>query len=158
MSEINMEAAKAMYETVCSTLDSMKINYTRHDEDLVVSFCHRGEDMNHQLLIMINAKSEVIRIVERLPYEISEDKMIDVALAVCFINNRLVSGGFTYALDKNLNYEVAQVYSGSLIGEETVRRMIMALVVTVEEYDDKFMALNKGYLKITDLIKAESEE
>ena len=28
--------------------------------------------------------------------------------------------------------------------------MIMALIFSVEEYDDKFMALNKGYLKPED--------
>ena len=57
---------------------------------------------------------------------------------------------------EDLFFEMAQFYSGSLIGEKTLGRMIMALIFTVEDYDDKFMALNSGYIT-TDAFKNDGE-
>lgn len=145
-----MEMAKTIYETVCSTLDNMKINYKRHDDDLVITFGHKGDDMNHDLIIAVNAKQEVVKIIEQLPYNIDPSKAADVAMAVCYVNEQLLTGGFEYGMGDTLAYSVNHAYTGSLIGEETIKRLILALVFTVEEYDDKFMALNKGYIKPED--------
>ena len=54
MSEINMEMAKSVYDTVCVALDKMNINYNKHEEDLVITFGHKGRDMNHNLLVYEN--------------------------------------------------------------------------------------------------------
>lgn len=146
MSETNLEMGKAIYESICSVLDQMEISYKKIEEDLVILFGHRGQDMNHELLIAVNVKQEAIQLMEKLPFKIDPEKAADVAIAVCNVNDRVLLGKFTYNMEDRLAYEVAQVFSGSLIGEETIKRMILALVFTVEEYDDKFMALNKGYI------------
>lgn len=147
MSEVNMEMAKNVYATVCSTLDNMGFKYKRHDEDLVVTFGLRGEDMNHDLIFIISAEKEAIQLVEQLPYSINSEKAVDVAIATSYVNRQLLCGKFTYDMGDNIRFEVTQIYSGSLIGEETIKRMVLALAVSVEEYDDKFMALCKGYIK-----------
>ncbi len=151
MSEVNLEMAKSVYDSVCAVIEEMGLKMNKHDEDLVVTFGHRGDDMDHDLLIAINAKRETILVMERLPFDINPEKSADVASAVCLVNSRLVLGGFTYDLKDRLSYEVSQVYAGSLIGKDAIKRMIFSLVFTVEDYDDKFMALNKGYLKVSDI-------
>ena len=150
MSEANMEMAKTIYETACSTLDKMELHYKRHEEDLVISFGHRGQDLNHDLILAVNAKQEAIQLIEKLPFSINPEMASEVAGAVCLVNDSILSGKFSYNMEDRLTFEVTQLYSGSLIGEETIKRMLLALVFTVEEYDDKFMALNKGYLKVAD--------
>lgn len=150
MGEVNMEMAKNVYESVCSALDGMNIKYNKIEKDLVILFGHRGEDMNHDLLMVVNAQQEAIQLIEKLPFEIDPAKSNEVASAVCLANENLLTGGFRYDLESTLTYKVTQLYSGSLIGEETIKRMLLALVFTVEDYDDKFMALNKGYLKVSD--------
>lgn len=153
MSEANMEMAKTVYESICVVLDSMNIKYKRVDDDLVLLISHRGEDMNHDLIFIVNAEKEVIQMYEKLPFGIDEDRVSDVARAICLVNNTLLLGGFNFNLNDSITYEITQLFSGSLIGEDTIRKMMLALVFTVEEYDDKFMALNKGYLKPEDFLK-----
>ncbi len=152
MSTPNVAAAEAVYSTFRKVLDDMEITYTPHEEDRVITFGYKGKDMNHDIIIFVNADSETFRVVERLPYDIPEDKIVDVALASCLVNNRLMLGGFTYGLDEHLNFEVAQSFAGSLVGEAAIKKCLFAVLVCVEEYDDKFMALNKGYLTIKDFV------
>lgn len=150
MSEVNMEMAKTIYDSACAVLDGMGINYKKVENELVILFGHRGQDMNHDLIFVVNARQEAIQLIEKLPFSIDPEKASEVAGAACLINDKILSGKFTYNMEDRLSFEVTQIYSGSLIGEETIKRMLLALVFTVEEYDDKFMALNKGYLKVDD--------
>ena len=145
-----MEMAKSVYDTVCAGLDKMGLRYTRHDEDLVVTLGYKGKDMNHEVIIRVDGKREVIQTIEILPFRIDPAKASEVASAMCYANRYLVCGNFTYDMQEEITFKVTQIYDGSLIGPETVERMIMALAVTVEEYDDKFIALNNGYLKVED--------
>ena len=153
MSTPNLAAAEAVYSTFRKVLDDMQVIYTEHKEDNVITFGYKGKDMNHDIIIFVNPESETFRIVERLPYDIPEDKIIDVALAASLVNSRLMIGGFTYALDEHLNFEVAQSYAGSLVGEAAIKKCLFAVFVCVEEYDDKFMALNKGYITIKEFMQ-----
>ncbi|MBQ3054774.1 MAG: YbjN domain-containing protein [Oscillospiraceae bacterium] len=146
MSE-NMEMAKSMYERVATTLDNMELNYQRHDEDMVITLGMRGEDMDHDMLLIIREKNAAFSFLERLPFHLDPQKADEIAKAVCNVNNHLVLGGFTYeAGSDTMNFELSIPYNGSLIGEETIRRILVNAVKTVEAYDDKFLALNKGYI------------
>ena len=142
-----MSQANAMYELIATTLDNMDLRYDRHDDELVIHLGAKGDDMNHDMLLFVLEKQEVISFVERLPFHLDPEKADEIAKAVCNINNQLVLGGFTYkAGAENMNFELSIPYGGSVIGEETIRRILMNAVHAVEEYDDKFLALNKGYL------------
>ena len=146
MSE-NMEMAKSMYERVATTLDNMELNYQRHDEDMVITLGMRGEDMDHDMLLIIREKNAAFSFLERLPFHLDPQKADEIAKAVCNVNNHLVLGGVTYeAGSDTMNFELSIPYNGSLIGEETIRRILVNAVKTVEAYDDKFLALNKGYI------------
>jgi len=146
MSE-TMEMAKSVYERVATTLDNMELNYQRHDEDLVITLGMRGEDMDHDMLLIVREKNAVFSFLERLPFHLDPQKADEIAKAVCNINNQLVLGGFTYEAGADtMNFELSIPYNGSLIGEETIRRILVNAVKTVEAYDDKFLALNKGYI------------
>lgn len=150
MSDVNKEMSRIVYDTICKVLDDLGISYKKIEDDLVVLFGHKGQDMSHDLIILVNEKQELIRLVEKLPFDINSEKASDFAAAVCYVNSKIACGCFVYDMENRLTFEMSQFYSGSLIGDETIRQMIMGLVVLVEEYDDKFMALNKGYLKPED--------
>ena len=147
MSEEKMALAKSVYERVATTLDNMNLNYQRHDEDLVIHLGMRGDDMDHDMLLIVREKVSILSFVERLPFHLDPDKANEIAKAVCNVNNHLYLGGFTYeAGSETLNFELSMPFSGSLIGEETIKHVLIAAVKTVEDYDDKFLALNKGYI------------
>lgn len=150
MSEVNMEMAKTVYDSLCSVLDKMNIKYDKIEDKLAILVGYKGQDMNHDLVIVVNAKSEIVQIYEKMPYSIDPNRAADVAKAVCYVNSRLLFGHFVYNVEDKLSFELTQIYTGSLIGEELLQRMILLLIRIVEDYDDKFMALNKGYLKPED--------
>ncbi len=146
MSEVNMEHAQAVYASICAALDEMEFNYKKYEDDLVVVFGHRGKDFNHDLLLAVEAEREAIRLMEKLPITVNPEKAAEFAVAICRANYGIVCGKFTYDMKDEISFELNQFYSGSLISPENIRRMILALAMTVEAYDDKFMALNNGYL------------
>lgn len=143
----DMATAKTVYENMCATLDEMELNYRKEEEDLVVLLGHRGEDMEHNILMIVSPDQEAIHIYEKIPFSINAERAADIACATCYVNDQILLGKFTYNMEDKLSFEVVQSYSGSIIGSETFKRMLLAVVFTVEEYDDKFMALNKGYIK-----------
>ncbi|MBE6689459.1 MAG: hypothetical protein E7588_09365 [Ruminococcaceae bacterium] len=153
--EIDMTSAMSVYNTICTTLDNMGLTYKKHEEKLVITLGHQGEDMVHDILIIVNAKQQAITMLEHLPFRIDDEKVVDMCIAICCINKGLISGGFTYGLGNEVDYEITQFCNDVEISEGFVERMIMTLVMTVEEYDDKLMALNKGYIKATDFLDEE---
>lgn len=144
------EMGKAIYNSICSVLENMGLSYRKAEDDMVVMFGHRGEDMNHNLWMVVNVEKEAIQLYERLPFDIDKERSAEIAKAIAYVNDCLLIGKFTYNMEDRLMFEVSQIFSGSLIGEATIKRMILSLAVSVEEYDDKFLALNKGYLKAED--------
>ena len=139
--------AQSVYERIASTLDSMDLKYTRHDDDMVIHLGMRGHDMDHDMLLLVREKNAVLSFVEKLPFHLDADKADEIAKAICNVNNQLILGGFTYeAGSEDMRFELSIPYNGSLIGEETIKRILVNAVQTVEEYDDKFLALNKGYI------------
>ena len=142
-----MNEAKVMYELIATTLDNMELKYDRHDDDLVIHLGTKGDDMNHDMLLAVREKQKVISFLERLPFHLNPENANEIAKAVCNINNQMLLGGFTYeAGSENINFELSIPYNGCLIGEETIQRILMIAVRAVEDYDDKFLALNKGYI------------
>lgn len=152
MNNANMEAARNVYSTVCTALDEFGLNYEKSEEKLLITFCLQGDDMEHELSIMVNPKHGVIQLAETLPFVISEERAADFAAVICYVNEALLNGKFSSELKESVHYNVTQIYSGSLVGVETIKQIILSLVYTVEEYDDKFLSLNNGYLKPEDFI------
>jgi len=150
MSEANKETSRDIYRAVCAALDRMEVGYCKYEDVLAVEFDYRGQDMNHNVQINIEPGHEVIRIVENLPFKMYENKSEEIADAVCYANRNLVSGRFIYNMSDEICFKISQFYSGNLINYEVIKNMIIDLVIAVESYDDKFMALNKGYLKPED--------
>jgi len=147
MSEEKRALAKSVYDRIATTLDSMGLHYTRHDDDLVIHLGMKGDDMNHDMLLIVREENAVLSIMEPLPFSLDPDNANEIAKAVCNINNQLILGGFTYSAGADkLRFELSIPFNGSLIGEETIKRILVNAVQTVEAYDDKFLALNKGYI------------
>lgn len=47
---------------------------------------------------------------------------------------------------------MTQTYRGSKLGDGLFQYMIGCACVTVDKYNDKFLAISKGYLSINDFI------
>ena len=154
-----MRSAQSVYETACRALDAREWKYKRHDEDLVLSCGARDEDLPMDILIMVNAKAQVVSVISQLPFKMSEEKRVDGALAVCVANYGLVNGTFDYDIsDGEIRFRIVSSFRESILSEELINYMVMITAGTVDEYNDKFLALSTGIMDFQKFVEWEQNK
>ena len=142
-----------MYGTLCSTLDSHEWHYKKDEEKLSIDCGAQGEDLPMEITIKVDAERQLIMLLSHLPFVISEDKRLDVAIAVSAVNNKLVDGSFDYDIaDGHMFFRMTSSFIESEIGNELFTYMLMVSCHTIDEYNDKFLMLGKGMMSIEDFI------
>ena len=135
---------KLIFRRVCKNLDDRGWTYTPHDEDLVITLNVRGEDIPMELLFHVDAKRNLLKVLSVLPLASAEDKRVEMALAVCAVNDQLANGNFDLNLsDGKVVFRIAAHFDGGL-PDESIDYLIGVTCVTVDEYNDKLLMLNKG--------------
>lgn len=154
-----LKNAQSVYETACRALDAKGWKYTRHDDDLVISCGARGEDLPMDLLIVVNARAQVVSVISPMPFKISEEKRVDGALAVCVANYGLVNGTFDYDLsDGEIRFRVVSSFRGSILSEELINYMVIIAAGTVDDYNDKFLAVSSGIMTLQQFVEWEKKK
>lgn len=152
--EKNNAFAKTVFTTLCDVMESRGWKYEKDEKDLTVHFIVSGDDIPMQFILVIDAERQLIRLMSPLPFKMSEDKRIDGAIATCAASFGLADGSFDYDLTEGrIIFRMTASFRESLIGEELFHYMIECSCVTVDEYNDKFLAIDKGLLSISDFIE-----
>lgn len=152
--ELKLAMAKAEYQSVCQALDDRNWKYNKDDDKLLISFGVNGEDLPLDILIYVDVQRSLVRVLSKLPFKMNEDKRMEGAVAVCAANYGMVDGGFDYDLsDGSILYRVAACFNGSCISKNLYQYLISCACVTVDKYNDQFLALNKGMISLSDFIK-----
>ena len=153
MADEKLERAQKVYGTLCSTLDSHEWHYKKDEEKLSIDCGAQGEDLPMEITIKVDAERQLIMLLSHLPFVISEDKRLDVAIAVSAVNDRLVDGSFDYNIaDGHMFFRMTSSFIESEIGNELFTYMLMVSCHTIDEYNDKFLMLGKGMMSIEDVI------
>lgn len=153
MADEKLERAQKVYGTLCSTLDSHEWHYKKDEEKLSIDCGAQGEDLPMEITIKVDAERQLIMLLSHLPFVISEDKRLDVAIAVSAVNNKLVDGSFDYDIaDGHMFFRMTSSFIESEIGNELFTYMLMVSCHTIDEYNDKFLMLGKGMMSIEDFI------
>ena len=147
------QAAQEILQTFEEVLDEMEMKHETNEEDLRIHFYYQGEDMRHRMNISIDAERANFRLVVVLPFDIAEEKSIDIAEAVCRINDTLMIGQFTYDMWQDIAFEACQLFIDSMISRELIEASINLSISTVGRYDDRLLAINKGYLQANEVFK-----
>ncbi len=147
MAEDRVNGSRA-YGIICEALDGMGWNYDKHPEDNVVTFGVRGEDIPMQFVVCDDTERQLIRILSQLPFVFPEDKRLAGAHAVCRANFEMAVGCFEYDADSgSVNYKLVTSYRDSLITSSMIVYLIRTACEFLDEYNDKFLAVCKGYIK-----------
>lgn len=153
MADEKLERAQKVYGTMCSTLDSHEWHYKKDEEKLSIDCGAQGEDLPMEITIKVDAERQLILLLSHLPFVISEDKRLDVAIAVSAVNDKLVDGSFDYNIaDGHMFFRMTSSFIESEIGNELFTYMLMVSCHTIDEYNDKFLMLGKGMMSIEDFI------
>ncbi len=154
--EIDMERAKEVFNEICDALDEKDWKYEKDEEKLVITSGIKGDDLPINFILVVNPKNQVVQFLSPLPFSVPEDKRIDAAVAVCVANYGLVDGSFDYDInDGEIRYRVTSSYRDSQLGADLYEYLIMVGASTVDNYNDKFFAVAKGFTTIQEFIQAD---
>jgi len=153
-----LRQAQATCQTVCRSLDSHNLKYSKNESEFRIEFNMSGDDIPMSFILIVDAERQVFRLISPFPFKTPEDKRLDMAIAVSMVNNTLVVGAFSYDIgDGSLHFRVTNSFHGSLIGEDTFGFLLYAAVTLIDKYNDRFMMLAKGMISLEQFMENESK-
>lgn len=156
--EKELELAKRVFEDMCQAMDKQEWRYDRHDEDLVVTIRMQGKDLPVGLILRVNAAAQVVSVYSVLPVKVPDEKLVDVAVAVCIANDGMINGGFDLDMNKKqIVWRLCTTYRGSLLGSEAYAYMVVASTGTVDKYNERFMMLAEDRIDLKKFMELESK-
>lgn len=151
------QQAQATFRALCDAMDAMDWKYKKED-GLQISTGARGDDLPINMIIRLNEKHSLIKLLSFLDFTVPEDKRIDMAIAVAAANYGMVHGCFDYnVLDGSIVFRMVTAYGDMELDTEVFRYLLYCATITVDNYNDKFLMLSKGMLSIEDFLKAEQK-
>lgn len=148
--QAEMMKAKEVYETLCASLDDREWHYEKHEEDMVVTCGVSGDDIPMRLIIRVMPERQLVQLLSPLPFDIPEDKRVDVALALTMVNDRLANGSFDFNIENGrVVFRLTNAFMDSTLGKEVFDYIVGVSVTTVDEYNDKVMMLCKGMVELS---------
>lgn len=144
-----MALANDIYTKLCNALDSLNWVYKKAEEDFAVFFEVNGDDLPMKMIIIVNPDKMLISLYSPMPFVFSEGNRVDGAIAACVASYALADGFFKYDIaEGKITFKLTASYRDSDISEELLDYMIHCSAAVVDEYNDQFMAIEKGYMDI----------
>lgn len=159
MSDANkLAAASKVYKILCSAIDQQGWKYGKEEDKLMVHFGVSGDnDLLVRFVIRVEPDRQLIRLLSPMPFKMDEDKRLEGAVAACIATYKMVDGSFDYdPSDGSIIFRMTASFRDSDIGVGLLQYMINCSFAMVDNYNDKFLAINKGELSIGDFIKQET--
>ncbi len=155
MSELlELEQAKATFDTICQMLDGKDWKYERIDEKLIIQSGVQGDDLPIKFTIKVNPRNQIVALYSMMPFNVPEDKRVEMALAIHVANYPMVDGSFDYDIkDGSIIFRLTTSFRDSILSKELFEYMLMVSVVTIDEYNDKFFAVSKGLMSLEQFIE-----
>lgn len=148
--QAQMDRAREIYATLCKSLDDREWHYEKDEENLVVTCGVSGDDIPMRLIMRVMPRHQLVQVLSPLPFDIPEDKRIDLALALTMVNNRLINGSFDFDLGNGRTvFRLTTAFMDSSLDTEVFDYMVGVTAATVDEYNDKIMMLSKGMIELS---------
>lgn len=143
--------AKEVYETLCGVLDKKGIKYENigkdSNGDWTVRFTGKGEDLPMECALFVDVERQLVCMMSRLPFSFSEEKRVDGAVVVTYANNKITDGYFDYNMETGrIIFKTTSSIRNSTISEELLNYMLSICITTVDEFNDKFLMIDKGLM------------
>ena len=153
----DMQAAKRAYATVIAMMDSENLKYSRDDANLRIELGFNTDDLDIQMKFFVDTDRDLVRILSFLPFKFPEDKRVEGAVATCVANHGMVNGSFDYDFsDGELLFKCVDSYRGGTFTQETAKYMMNVALGMVDKYNDRFFALAKGMMTLSDFVEKEN--
>lgn len=150
--------ARAVYETACEALSADGWKLDKNDEALQIGTRAIGDDLPIEITITADGKRQLLVVFSRLPVVVPDDKLVDLAVVICYVNNRMVDGCFDFDLKSGkIYFRLTSSFIDAEIGKEAILYMVLCSCKTIDEYNDKFLMLTKGLLTTEQFLASEQD-
>ena len=154
MADNKAQVAKEIYNSLCDAIDKIGWKYDKEEEKLLVHFAVSGEDIPMKFIMFVDDDRQLLRLVSYIPFKMSEAKRYEGAVAACVSSYGLIDGSFDYDItDGEIAFRMVQPFMDGSISESTFMHMISLSCRVVDDYNDRFMALDKGLMSIEEFIQ-----
>ena len=152
--ELKKKYAERAFSTLCAALNARNWNYQVEEDNLLVHFGVNGDDLPMKFIIFVDVDRQMIRLLSPLSFKMSEDKRVEGAVAVCMATYGMADGSFDYDIsDGSISFRMTESFRNCSLGEGVIQYLISCACAMVDQYNDKFLALSKGMISITDFVK-----
>lgn len=149
-------------EQLLSMLEHRKLKYTvqeRTDARTHILLHFTGEDLPMTLHIILRTDRQIASVFSVMPFQISEERRNDAALAVTAANHGLIDGSFDLNMQTGeIRFRLTSCYIGTVLTEDLFSYLMYVSAETVDRYNDRFEALNNGTLDLEGFLKADAAD
>ena len=152
--ELKRKYAEQAFSTLCAALNARNWNYEVEEDKLLVHFGVSGDDIPMKFIIFVDVDRQMVRLLSPLSFKMSEEKRVEGAIATCAASYGMADGSFDYDIsDGSISFRMTESFRNCSLGEGVIQYLISCACAMVDQYNDKFLALSKGMISITDFVK-----
>lgn len=162
LDQTRIESTAKNTEQLLSMLEHRKLKYTvqeRTDARTHILLHFTGEDLPMTLHIILRTDRQIASVFSVMPFQISEERRNDAALAVTAANHGLIDGSFDLNMQTGeIRFRLTSCYIGTVLTEDLFSYLMFVSAETVDRYNDRFEALNNGTLDLEGFLKADAAD
>ncbi len=153
MADEKRERALRVFRGLCDNLDKRNWNYQKDEERLRIECTAHGEDLPMDLSIRVEADRQLLMLLSTLPFNVPEDKRLDLAIAITHVNDRLVDGSFDYNIsDGRILFRLTSSFIDSEIGNDLFTYLVGCSCQTIDAFNDKLMRVALDMMGVEEFI------
>ena len=147
------ERARELFYQLKLWFTSEGWSFDPHEDDLVIVSGVKGDDLPIKFLFSIREEQEILLYMSELPFSIPQDKLVETAVAVCYVNDKILNGSFDLSFKNNrLTFKLCTSYYGGTLTQNTIEYMVRVAYNTIEMYNDKLYLLIGGNISLNEFM------
>lgn len=134
-----LKQAQTVYKALCNMFEVRELAYEADEENLTVYSGAKGDDLPVAIRMRVDIERMLIIVHSQLPFEVPENRRLEMAIAVSRANYGLPDGNFDYDFTSgSLLFRMTSCYRDCLIGQELFEYMFIVSFGIIDQYNDLF--------------------
>ena len=152
--EENMDRATQIYNEISTDLESAGLKLIREEEKFILRCYTNVKNVPVSFVLYVSGQQEMVTFFSALPLQISEDKCVDMALAVCKLNRTLTLGRFDYNISGGtIEYTHWVSYRDCYFDDKFFAHIVLIALSNISSHFDDLYQLNKGYIDLDEFLE-----
>lgn len=149
-----LKQAQTVFKTMLEMFDERELKYEADEENLTVYSGAVGEDLPVAIRMRVDPERMLIISHSQMPFDVPENRRLEMAIAVSRANYGLPDGSFDYDyMTGDIVYRMTCCYRDSLIGRELFEYMLVVTFGIVDDYNDLFARVAVTDMTVDEIMK-----